>query len=912
MERALKKFTAGLTLALALFSPARAEVAQAIGPFGGLNNTDNPLIIPANQAQDLLNVDITPGGKSAKKRKGYGLQFNLTVTTSATHGIYTFYDANGSDVSLFFHDRYLQGSVNGATPTIIFATSTLAATWQCVDSLGFAYCASSARDMPIKTNGVTYSTIGTAPLGTMVAVTPERMLIAGTSANPQRIAFSKANDFTTWTTGSAPTDPNTEDINAPGSRISHITYAFNKIIWFKDASFGAILGTDNSNWETITISPNLGTLDNTSVYRDGLLYFRGQDGHIYVFDGNRARKLTRDQGATISASSARRANQYSQTSQSDFQLGTIVPTGSLSTTISAGDVVPSSFTATDDVAADWNAGTLTRMVVSGGSIQINYNSSTTVTDNSFESGNGSTAWEHSVGAAMSTAGLLSLSGGDCGGTTSLSPKSGSLNFRAVYNSPGGGTFAVQLIDASGNVLTENTYNVDTAVCAWTQGTLSASTYAGRAGRVRIKRIDTTAGTTSYDATRSTYTIGGNITYWYAGDSLEWGLDLIEGGISSVSSGTFTSRSFDTGLTKSYVQITPSYTVNTFSPTFVLQDSTNGSSFTDVGTSTTTSHSVNRYVRYISSFTPSPIQDAKTTLDSVTLVGRSSGTYYSPVQNAPSLTSWDTLTVNKTDNGGSHSFYMRSSSNSFTVLSSTPSWTAQTIGAQISIATGTYFQVRDDFVLTFSTHVPTLSDFQVNWFEGAAGDKAYATYFDNAIWWSITSGAGQTVNNYILRYDLINSASAGDLWTLYDIGTNGMLVRNNALYFGSSSVGKIFKFGDATADNNGAINAYWKSKDFFGDSPFTEKEFRTLSTSASSIANSSMTITYTVNGSSSSSYTAYLYNPNSSFIKNNKNLPLGRNGSYFNVQFGNNAADQPFEVFGLLFTYEPKPWRPSSQ
>jgi len=282
-----------------------------------------------------------------------------------------------------------------------------------------------------------------------------------------------------------------------------------------------------------------------------------------------------------------------------------------------------------------------------------------------------------------------------------------------------------------------------------------------------------------------------------------------------------------------------------------------------------------------------------------------GTYLSAVKNAPSLTAWDTITATKVDNDGTHAFYMRGSSNSFTVSSSTPAWTAQTIGSQVSISTYPYFQVRDDFSITATSNTPTLSDFLVNWFEGAAGDKAYATYHENAIWWAITSGAGQTTNNYILRYDLLNN-----LWTLYDIGMNGMLVRNNSLYFGSSSVGKIFKFGDATSDNTAAINAYWKSKDFFGDSPFTDKEFRTLSVSAGSVANSSMTVTYTTNGSSATAYSVYLYDANSSFKKSNKNLPLGRNGSYFNVKFGNNVADQPFEVFGLQFTFEPKPWRPT--
>lgn len=46
----------------------------SIGPFGTLNNTDSPLVIPNTKAQDLLNVEISPEGGSVKKRKGFRLR----------------------------------------------------------------------------------------------------------------------------------------------------------------------------------------------------------------------------------------------------------------------------------------------------------------------------------------------------------------------------------------------------------------------------------------------------------------------------------------------------------------------------------------------------------------------------------------------------------------------------------------------------------------------------------------------------------------------------------------------------------------------------------------------------------------------------------------------------------------------
>src|SRR4029077_4870551 len=125
-----------------------------IVPFGTLSNYDNPLVIENEKAQDLLNVDISPQGKSVKKRKGYATAFNLAVTTSATHGVYKFFDASGNEVFLVFNDNRQTSSIGGASPNVI-GTGPNGATYQCVDSAGFAYCNNSLRTTLIKTDGVT-------------------------------------------------------------------------------------------------------------------------------------------------------------------------------------------------------------------------------------------------------------------------------------------------------------------------------------------------------------------------------------------------------------------------------------------------------------------------------------------------------------------------------------------------------------------------------------------------------------------------------------------------------------------------------------------------------------------------------------------------------------------------------------
>jgi hypothetical protein len=153
----------------------------------------------------------------------------------------------------------------------------------------------------------------------------------------------------------------------------------------------------------------------------------------------------------------------------------------------------------------------------------------------------------------------------------------------------------------------------------------------------------------------------------------------------------------------------------------------------------------------------------------------------------------------------------------------------------------------------------------------------------------------------LKYDLLNNG-----YVIYDIPMNGMYEKNQGLYFGSTISGKIYKYGDIDNDNGSAINAYWKSKDFFGTNPFLDKNYEALSVFAGSVANSSMTVTYTVSGTSTTAMIVPLYDPNKSFTRYNKNLPQ-RVGNTINVKFGNNAVDQPFEVFGIQIDTTERPW-----
>lgn len=865
-----------------------ADSSETIGPFGTLNNSDNPLVIDKSKAQAALNVDVTQGGMSVKKRKGYGQAFALTYTTSPVHGVYDFYDSNGNSVDLFFNDRYLTSSVGGSAATVLFSTGTNGATWQCTDSQGYAYCASSARDPIIKTDGVTAVPLDGAPAGTMITATPERLAIAGVSGYPNRLYLSKANDFTSWTPGAEVTDPDYEEIVGPGSRLAHIVYACNEILWFKDASSGYILGSDNSNWEIIMGSPNIGTLDNTSVVYPGGLQFRAQDGHIHDFNCASLTKLTDEIQTTINAAATRRPNLWTQTSQSDFEGGASSPTFGVDMIMTEGSVTISSYGVSFQDGFIMNGG-MERYYAGAYGTMIS-------------------SW---VGTAY-YGGLYQKASYDGNNCDAITSHSGSYFGGIQY--PTAGTvqyIRAQVVDALDNSIVYSTLTLPSPTsCDWTyyESTITASGQ-GKYCQFRFQLVgysgsSSTTTFTNNGVFKSSYTVG----FYYSADydaSGYWMLvdDVIGQWVSQTATSTVNSSYYAKGEQ-------PALGIDGIADLFILQSATDSTTgpWTDLTTSSnTTGISHAPYLRVISNFS-----DPSVSGSSVAIVARSSGTYVSNVHNAPLLESWDNFAVTKQDNGGSHTFYVRSSTDPFIVLSSTPSWVAQTAGATVACSTGTYFQMRDDFAITAATQTPTLNDFTFNWYEGNASDKAYGIYYskDNCIWWAVASGTGVATNNYILRNDLLNAG-----WTLYDIAVNGMLIRDGDLYFGSASGGYIYKYGDSYLDNGSYFTSYWKSKDFVVGGPFNEKEFRTISIVLKNIAYGTIFVDYEIDGAELSYYDVPTY-PDlsvtvSDYVYNNRMLPAGTVGMSLNLQindYGLYHGDEPWEVFGMQFTYSPKPWK----
>ena len=919
-----------------LFLAAVAYGEQiALSEFGLLNNNESSVIIDQSQAQDLLNVDLSKTGRSVMKRKGYGLYKTLS-TSKAVHGGHAFFDANGNRCQVWGSSTSLWGIVSDAAPTKLISSATLNATWDCADTQGFAYCTSSSRDGLIKTNATTV-TLGAGPWGTMVDVTPDRLVMAGLSAAPNSLYVSKANDFQNFTVGNTDPDAFIEPIASPGSKLTHIRYACGRLLWWKDQSFGYSLFTTQHDLENSIVSDTIGTQDNSSaVDPGGNVYFRGQDGHIYKYNCSALDKLTIDISSTVSLSGSRTSNAWSQTSQTDFQSGASGLSGTksaLSFTLSPGSVVPGTHSVTDTSQADFQSGNAASPIdlttVAGAvTLKISHNAD-------FTGGSSSFADASCIIASKFDSNFMdcNTSGGTgqcCASVTSVTSYP-DLIFQFDHGQLGSGSDACMTI---GDGISGGGYR---------------ACYDSGGPSVRVSKVtdaddhstgSTTGATslcsglvtpTSNNTTKVTRTSAGDWELFFNGTSICTASDTtttifsaailfledlgtsnfyIDNVYWTARKGNFNSRALDSGFTQGYWGTLVAGTNGSGTYEYATRTSlASGSGYTGeavVVSSGGVTSPAGRYLIYSATLTATS-PSALPQLTDVTVAVKSSGTFYSAVKNAPNLTAWDTFFPNYTDDGGSHTFYIRSATNPWTVTSTTPSWVAQTAGGIVAASTATYFQVRDDFTLIRGTQTPTLNDFTVNWFEGSASDKSYMTYHDDSVWATVAYGPGATTNNYILKYDLINEG-----WTLYNFGSGGFLVQNNRIYFGSTSDdGRIYKFGDSLSDNGSAIQAYWKSKDFSGSDLFLENEYTIIDTIATRNQNENLTVTYSVNGSTSTTnYTVNLSSATQPVIRHKKLLPTGKIGGLFNIQYGDSSPTSSWELLGFRVTFKPLPYRPT--
>ena len=908
---------------------------MVIGPFGGLHDTDNSISIPDNKAQDTLNVRLTKDGLGLKSREGIAINATLTVTTQPVVGGHNFKTQGGNEIRLVMHNSYVAASANGAAFSNIVTTVPLTISyWDCADNQGVAYCASSNNTEVFSYNGSAVSWYPTAiPAGTQIEMTPDRMVVSGTAANPNRINYSQSGALTTFTAGVDAGSAFTDDIGITGDKITAIKYALGRLIFWTNSSVGACQGTGQFDTVCYDISKIVGTVEPASiVYANGAVYFRGNDNHFYGYDGQMLSKLTREQSVFVSGLLAATQRNNMLDSQADWNTGSTSPTDSWSSTITVGSIVPSTWQAIVTNTADFAAATL-----------INF--STGVTDNqatfqfmkdNFSDGDltAGPAWSLNVAGNIPRStvavvgGAMALSGGVLSPATQIAanayvtatPAYGTWTFDITESSYAGRVHFIydddvgtgySLLTGSSTITLERFSSESGA----TQGATSATSLAaativsdGAAHGYKVTRTEAGAftvrrdGTSIITATDNTVTTSTKFLLRAYGSSGNLRVDNI------VTPATASyKREHDTGMVPpTTVPVWGSLEISstvTGASTMALNtgaSNTSGSGHDSFPASdgTQLSNATRQYIQLVASATATTA-DEPVIISDYTIDAASTGTYSSPCIAGNTVASFGVLSCGVTVAGGGGTTFTSRSGASCPLGSA---YGAQTNNGNLSAAANEAFQYRVLSTLTHATDTVRLDACSVSWVE-AAPQATFGVYFNDDIYWSVVFSSGLRQNR-VIHYDLLNGA-----FFPWDLRVSAFINSANTLYMGCSDCGKLYQFGGVDNDTGTAITSSWVSKDFSLGDPTVDKDISRMSVIMKNQTAGSLSLDYVTNGSSTSTKSLSMAGTaGAPQVIRNFNTGLGTKGNVFRIKAYNSTINNPWEIYGIKVDFSPLPWR----
>lgn len=993
---ALKHFLA----AILCLSPISAFAEGAMSNidlfnFGGLNDSISSDLIENYEAQSALNVESNINGTAILKRSGYQQNAAVGVATGPVSGSYSFIDNAANTDQIVCNNTQCSVLVNGGAPTVFLTSNTIPNYWQFVDINGTMYGVNDKNDPPISYNGSSLSNIGGgAPNGAVIELTKDRLAIAGTAANPNRVYYSQSGVYTNFVTGVNSADPWTDDFGTTGDKITGLKYDRGRLFIFKRTSITACLVQDQYQTKCYPVSNNIGTSDPLSIVSapDGI-YFRAQDRTYWRLDDSGISLISKKIINFVKSQTTGSNQQNVQNTQAAWQAGTQVPGSSWNTATTVGSIFPSSSSFIDTTASSFSSGTASLVsvdsAVTSGAISSTYTIREEMnvlpeTDNAWITGevNGGYA-----SVANSTLSLLS---------PNFSPNpqinngvyiyyryptlypgaSGNMvsTFRAklnssTYNQPNagfishGGAFGFfgdssngNSIPAAGVVLStgsvdyfvggykftevgtsiSQTFSTYTILVStyntgfiWRNGTFIAS---GTVKPFIGSPAPTYFGMESFNVDGLQHNLGDvtmDVDFAYFAKNNVSSPGAVAIGVAS----TFTSRIFDTSYTTPTAgPFTSTNTVPTnTSLTWQVRSSTSPNndlwnSYTSVVPPAQPTNANNRYFQYKVTLTPSGLIESPG-ITGVNLALATTGQFYTQcIQPPAGITSWGTLSCGQTLTGaGSEVFYTTSAASCAALPTSTQppvnaagaiqfGWAATTNNSAITISTNVAMFVGFRSLLGSATDQAQVDNCTVNWTVGTAAPPQWGVYdsLKNAIYWTSAINNSSS-SNRVLKYDL-------NILQWFPMGLNANALRevNNQLYFGDSTAGKWYSYGNVQNDNGAAINSFWQSKDFHGtpnmsgNGAFNDTIWQDASVIARNQTSGSMTATWTTSQGAGSSYTISLSTTSTlNFVRANFTLPSTSPSPFFNIKFGNNVANNPWELDGLELGYYTNPWIPEN-
>lgn len=830
--------------------------------------------------------------------------------------------------------------MNGAAFAVVHSTAGGAGAvpkrWSWVDINGLAYGANDRRDAIIKLNGATLTTPSTMPLGSIMSLTQDRLVVSDITGNINRVYYSSAGAVEVFTVGANPEDSFHDDLGPPGERVTGLKYVRGFLYVFKSDSITSCELGDQYTTRCVVVSPNIGTNDPASIVAAGTeVYFKGNDGGYWRLGGNGLEQISRKISATISAQAEGGERSNTQTTQADWQAGTQKPASNAwNTTTTFGSIFPSSVTFIDGNGGNNFSVTTTSTSVStaaaGVAITLRISSMT------FPDATDMSEWTYDAGTGSDEAWSLQTTPARCYPTTA--PYSGQWTSAPTgYTCSDYGSQPKDLevrVETNSGVLISSvnyadSYFDNTSVCS--TNTLSIprtefETYQNTPVRVKFTMNSCRSGAGCTRVAREFYSPLAGL-----GQNLQWHQEKGNGlyGESANScvvrftvnqstgfalSGLWLSSTFDTGFTTpTYSGFTVNYSSSSTAPvTFKTYASADGSTF-DSGVTATPGTKIasaqKRYLRWEGTFSTTN-ENQSGQVNSVTLAVATTGQFLTQcIQPGSSISSWGTLSCAETKTGtASLVYYSTSAATCATLPGTTPmEWqNTETNNATLTLGTNTAMYIGFRSLLNSATEQAQVDSCIVNWVEGTPVQPVWGVWdsIKNAIYWTYTSSTSASADR-LQKYDL----NLGG-WFPMSISAQAPLMQEGVLYFGGSAAGTWNRYGQNDSDNGSAFNAYWKTRDIGAASPFVDKDFKRVSALFRNQGSGNLTSTWTNSIGKTGSYTISLSTGTGlNYARNNYYLPQSSPQAFLNLNFGNNAANQPFEILGIQVDFFSREWRP---
>ncbi len=843
-KRILSIFLLAIGLSTTASAVTKNKPFQLFDFHKGVDTYHNPTSLPPGFVQNANNIlfdDVAP----ATKRSGYTVAWSTKAYQYT--GLWTYTDATNTTWQLArSSDQITANNLNGSVVKI--ATVSINNLVGETNAFGNAYFVDQTQGV-YYWNGTSTIYVGGSPLGSIITQFHNRLWVTGAAVpNGNQLYGSKYYDGTTWTTGLNATDPVQLSIGLQDNFDNNTAeYVYLDTLYiFKHYSIFALYGFDQTNFQISQLTQECGCIDGGSIqtFAQGLKFvsLRG----VESFNGYSCTRISDSIKNKIDPAiqaGGFAQNSWLQSSQADWNSGTFNSSTSLSSTIASPYLVLSTFTASDSSASDFNGGTFSNAQVSGNTVIISTDNSGTIGNPNFETSPLSTNY-----SATGTSPPVLRSGPLAEACGTVSAQSGTGYLEENNSNTTSRSQAFNLLDANSGSTLYSSSIPDNEDCTWRQITISDSSDSRK--RVRFNWTLTTSpdGPSSL-TTVSSYIFSGSISFYYLATKTLGGgavlmIDNIQNGSSTITSGSFTSRTFDTAFSSPAVQVSISSTSNTEPITFVLRHSSSSTGpFVDLTTSQNVGIVSNRYLQYISTFTVGGSDYALSALTGATFTWESSsGAFKSAIHNITSINSWGNFSVQEVLNGGNIAFSICSSTNSN--MSFPASCTNQTANTQITLSTGTYVQWYATFTVTAATQAPTLQSGTVQWFAGSKPTPLASTVWDNRYWLSLTTNSVDTANDAVL---VLNQ---NGVWSPYDIHAGAFTQYKNSLYHADSlASGNVYIDNQGFADNGSPINAFITTKNETLGDITADDYLYAIYPSATATGSCAMTVQYVVDSSS---------------------------------------------------------------